>query len=362
MTEHMGRTPPKWIEELRLALGDPALAAFEAPQAASPGPEARQASYRLARALGYCRLFGIEPGELDGTLLGREAMTAVEELEHFLSEWTISARRFTDRWGEAGPLAQYACCAELLEARMDAWAVYLAIFEAHENSVAAREAEVATLTQSIDRMLDALEAFDEVLQQPDHLALLSILTGTQLLQNWRSLLATPYSEVLPWWLDGTLEEAGQRVEAATLATLPSPTAWRRRRESLQSIPLGRRHRADGVLAIQVVAMAADTAAKMTGTKLKWSSPDGKSMARLTCPEWVLPAESIPLEFIQNDYQSAMDLVGVSAWLAGINVIIDGEGIARFDLNRLQAVLRESEKSLILEVGEERIEWQAVEPD
>jgi len=62
----------------------------------------------------------------------------------------------------------------------------------------------------VNRYVDALAVFDEALQTPENLALLSTLVNLPLLENWRQSLAGDYKEVLPWWLDGTLERAAQQ--------------------------------------------------------------------------------------------------------------------------------------------------------
>ena len=109
---------------------------------------------------------------------------------------------------------------------MDAWAAFVAIDEAYYDCKLAREPAAVEFDGVLDRLLDALDQFDDVLQEPDNLALLSILTGTELLKNWKHLLVGPYREVLPWWLDGTLEAAERRIERELTTSVPiRETGW-----------------------------------------------------------------------------------------------------------------------------------------
>jgi len=51
----------------------------------------------------------------------------------------------------------------------------------------------------------ALDEIDSLCNEPDRLALLSVVAHLPLLDNYRSWLAEPFrSEKLPWWLDETL--------------------------------------------------------------------------------------------------------------------------------------------------------------
>ena len=88
----------------------------------------------------------------------------------------------------------------LLHARMDAWAASI-----HLDAVA-EESATASVDAAIDR-------FDRALcRREDEL---STLASTRLLSNFRSMLAPEYSDPLPWWLDGRLEERAACIEQET---------------------------------------------------------------------------------------------------------------------------------------------------
>lgn len=357
-----GHDPMGWQHELQLALEDPALAAFESPGA--PGPEAAAAAYRLALCLGYCRLLGVDlPDDVDGTLPAPEAMAAAEELIRHLAVWVEDTQQLPPRWDTAAPGVEDDYCADLLEARMDAWAAYLAISEAHEDCVVQREPTAKAFDRVVDRLLAALDAFDDVLQQPEILALLSTLAGTPVLDNWRRLLRIPERDYLPWWLDGTLERESKRIEAETLAVVQDLQGYGRASRIVPLTPAGvRRHSAEAIFEVQITAaLAAEPSDERppVAKMLKWASPDGRWIARLSCPRRVAVGGRLPLEFVSPEAQPAVDLSGQPVWLAGQQEVIDSQGVAKFDLQNLQAAIQEPSQPITLEVAKERVEWMGI---
>jgi len=356
-----GHDPTGWQYELQLALEDPALVAFE--NRGVPGPEAAAAAYRLALCLGYCRLLQVQlPDEIDGTLPAPEAMAAADELISHLSLWVQEARQLPLRWDTAPPHVKDRYCTELLQARMDAWAAYWAISEAHQDCVVGREPAAQDFGQVVDRLLDSLDRFDDALRQPEILALLPILAGSQLLDNWRQMLGIPNSDYLPWWLDGTLEQESRRIEAESLAAMQELQAHRRGPRLPKDIPCPmRRHRAAAILEVQIIeALAAEPGDEgpPVPVMLKWASPDGRWIARLSCPPRLAVGGHLPLEFLTPDDQPALELAGQPVRLAGRQATIGPQGLAGFDLQQLQAAIRETEP-LTLEVGEEPREWPSI---
>jgi hypothetical protein len=86
----------------------------------------------------------------------------------------------------------------LLEARMDAWAAFLAIDDAY--AVASIDAgdSTAALADVVDSLVDSLEDLDAALRL--HPAPLHVAAGTSLISNWRTLLSPAYRACPPWWL------------------------------------------------------------------------------------------------------------------------------------------------------------------
>jgi hypothetical protein len=182
-----------WRCELQAALEAPELAAFD--NAATPGPEAAGAAYRLALCLGYCRLFGVGlPSDIDGVMSAREAMAAARMLISNVSVWAQCARELPARCNAAPAGVGAALCADLLQAWMDSWAVFQAVSEAHEECVCLGGPDAQEFDLVIDRTMDALDRFDSTLQGRD---VLSNPASSQLVENWRHMLAPGY---FPWWL------------------------------------------------------------------------------------------------------------------------------------------------------------------
>lgn len=356
-----GHDPMGWQYELQLALEDPALAAFDSPGV--PGPEAAAAAYRVALCLGYCRLLGADlPAELDGTLPPREAMAAGEELIRHCAFWIDEARQLPTRWDAAPPGVEDQYAADMLQARMDAWAAYVAISEAHEDCVTQQEPQTQEFGRLLDQLLDSVELFDRTLQEPEVLAILSTLVGTPLLDNWRKMLRIPEGPFLPWWLEGTLEQEDERIAAeierdrtlvsisSGVASQPPPTP--------AIIP---RHSAAAIWEVPIVeALAAEPTDQTPPLPviLKWASPDGRWIARLSCPRRLAAGGHLPLEFLTPGGQPAVDLSGQSVWLAGQQEVIDSQGVAKFDLQNLRTVILQPNQPITLEVGQERAEWPA----
>ncbi len=351
-----------WQYELQRALEDPALAAFDGPSA--PGAEAAAAAYRVALCLGYCRLLGLAlPDDLDGTLPAPEAIAAAQELTRHLAVWVQEAGDLPSRWDTAAPGVEDHYCADLLKARMDAWAAYLAITEAYDDCLVQDEPAAQDLGQALDRLVDALDRFDQTLQQPEILALLSTLAGTPLLDNWRQSLGVPDGRFLPWWLDGTLEQEDRRIEAECLAVMQELQACGRTALRPPIVPSGvPGHCGAAIREVQVLqALAAEPndARPPIVALFKWASPDGRWIARLSCPQCVEVGACLPLEFFSPDGQPARELAGSPVRLAGYPETIDPHGVARFDVQKLQTLVGESQQPLTLEVGQAHEPWLAI---
>lgn len=210
--------PLAWRLEMRNALADPALDVCTGPNASSDS-QARRAAYRLAVALGKCRLFGVELGEEDGSLPAPVAMAAALECTEHLKRWVAAARSLSDQWEKTHDETEAdELCFHLLETRMECWAVFLALDEAYQASVERRLPERIWLAQPLGLIQEGTDFFDIELHK--NLDLLSTVAHANLLPNWRRLLAAPYRLAIPWWLDGTLENAAASVLEESLAWQP----------------------------------------------------------------------------------------------------------------------------------------------
>ncbi len=386
--QYNGADPMGWIEELREALCAPELEEFDRSDAV-PSREAKEAAYAVAVALGRCRIFGLKvPEELDGAMPEAEAIAAAQVASEHVRLWTEDARQLPQTWDEAEERWRggQSLCAELLEARMEAHFVMEAVSEAMEKSwEEGRGAE--ELVAAVDQLAQALEDFDQALQEPETLALLSTVVELPLLNNWRSMLAGVHKDCPPWWLDGTLEAMDRDIEEVCKKTLPSGEQWRKlpatrpqwvplAQESAPPVAAGeegsppegvvrpaiRRHLAREIFQMEpIYAAAAETPTGLPPitTFLQWRSPDERLLARLSIPSEAAGTDMLVMEFLTSEEQLATELAGQPVWLSGQQATIEPAGVARFPLQQLQEQLGQPEAELILEVGSERTEWLAV---
>lgn len=135
-------------------------------------------AYAVALALGRCRLFGVAvPPDEDFTLSQRGFRAA-------------SAALRLELRSPIRPNPE-----QLLQTRMDAWAVYLALDE----SYVAHGSPGTAMSSRLRTVQKAIENFDVNLQNDIHR--LTPAAATFALENWRRLLAPCYKSLLPWWLE-----------------------------------------------------------------------------------------------------------------------------------------------------------------
>jgi hypothetical protein len=332
------RQPPGDVlglaKKLREAVSQPELAEFDRPDPITDA--ARLAAYELAVALGRCRLFGVEPGtDLDGTLPPLVAMAAARALHDQLRHWTESVRQLDQRWEDTpNPIEADDFCYDLLEGRMEAMAAFTVIDEAYADCLDNRDALLGEFTNAVDGVLDALQALDEGLQaQKD---LLSLAAGTHLLENWRTLLAEPYHETPPWWLDGTLEEAAQRIRRTALETQPDGATWRRHKTRLFDPP-----RTPVVIIwfprrIERVARLAAQGTEEPQAPIaavSWTAPDAAHYAVLSVPETADDDSSLTVAFFDPQDRPTTEFDGSVAILASVPATI-ANGRAGFPIKQL----------------------------
>ena len=199
-----------WKESFRQALAQAPLADFQA--GVEPRLPALRAAYHLAACLGKCRLFGVELGDLDGTIPPEIAAAAADQWGAYLRDWTAATGRLERVWGDAEEeMESLDRSVDLLTARMESWAVFLAVDEAYQDCVESSSPTRQRLGRSLRTALDGLDLFDVTLRGVA--IYLAPAAETELLDNWRRLLAADYSRTLPWWLDGELERIWQLAGA-----------------------------------------------------------------------------------------------------------------------------------------------------
>lgn len=334
-----------YVEQLRESLADPLLNEFDA----NPSAEAKQAALRVAANLGYCRLFGLDPGEADGILPSAEALGAAEALADFLDESIAQVRRYPQQWDNTLGEEAEDLSIEILERRMDAWAAHVAISEAALRATIEQEPGLPALLAAQERYRIKTRQLDEEMQTSEVLELLSTVTDTHVLENWRALLVEPYSLTPPYWLDGTLEATAERVETEVMQNLPGPQAWRQLTPA--GTPAGRSvwDKLANLPPPLAVAAAIPDLAEVEYDKAQWTSPDQQYFACLFVPR--RPSRQTPLRLVFGrtaDWATATELAGKPVRLAGIEKTISDQGTISFRLEDLiQAATTRRQEDLTL---------------
>lgn len=211
-----------YIAHLRCALQDPDLDV----RPVSPlnldliPPAALRAAERAALALGHCSLAGVSiPEDLPPVLPWNLARMAALAWSARLQQANQQTGALRQR-GRAptDPHAADQLGIDLLQTRMAAWAGFVAIDRAYAHGLETGESDNEVDQALLDKLLGALEDFDAaLLAQEERLCMIAHLP---LLQEWRQLLAAPFRDPLPWWLDGTLEAAAREMQRRALALPP----------------------------------------------------------------------------------------------------------------------------------------------
>ena len=171
---------------------------------ASPDPiVAGAAAAELAIAVGQCRLLGLDTIP---PVPPANATASIRGLIEFVTQAAADATTLGKRYdGTARAADQIRLVYEVLVARLDAWAGFLAINEAYQMVLDARNPALVDLSTAVDALLDATHRLDEAMLS--EASLFSVANDMDLLGCWRSALAPEYAEFLPWWLDSAPEIA-----------------------------------------------------------------------------------------------------------------------------------------------------------
>ena len=365
-----GNDPFGWLEELQEALDAAPLEEFENREPKEVSEEAKRAAYQLAVALGRCRVFGVQvPADIDGTLHPPVAVAAAEVGIQYLRQWTERAHRLGQDWDASEPEIAETLCAETLEFLMETLFVMESLSEAFEADL--EQGGSQDLWDAVGNYTEALRELDRALQTPENLALLSSVVRLPLLENWRQSLAGEYKEVLPWWLDGTLEKVDQQITEYCRRTLPSGEVWRKmmgiqipsppevqQPELVRPAVSFRRRWHEVIVQLPApMAMAAKPAVEAPEIAVAhWRSPDGKYQADLPIPLRPVVGEKVYVKIVRTvDNLEAVELAGQPVVLAGLQTVLDEKGRAAFSLEDLQAAAQSADP--ILKVGPGLTPWE-----
>jgi hypothetical protein len=245
----------------------------------------RQAAYNVAVALGRCRLFGVDPVEVDGNLPEDIALAATQRATELLEIERSELETLDERWTAASSeFERNDLAASPLETLLENWAIQVALDELLEALGDSSDPALATLLEAIDRREESLALFQRQL----HLAsdLLCTVCELPLLENWRSFLSGPYRSSLPWWLDGTLEARAAEIAREVSDWLPGDAHWKRQ-ASPGDVVRPELRQETSAPAFKGLAKSVLTASSpqtpSEDRTYRWISPDGQFKARLQVP-------------------------------------------------------------------------------
>ncbi len=321
-----------------------------------------QAAFALAEAIGECRLVGVEvEPSLDGSLATADSLAALRELSRRLARWIEHAKALPQKWDGCESFEADQCCCEVLEGLWKSWAVMVAVDEALQAAweLAPHEAEqLQSALRGVDDFRDALDR--EALNQVSYLATIADLP---LLNNWRTALTSPYSESLPWWLDGAIEEVAAQQDREALSLLPRADFVHDKTANTNESPLVRARDLPEVPAYDWLPAKEETSLALAAaggsavpqwTELSWHSADGKYQALLMLPHPLQQGEEtmVKVLFFRADGEIATELNGALVVLAGVAGTIDVEGAVEFRIGDL----RQPQQEPNLLVGKPAMPW------
>lgn len=177
---------------------------------AEQAEDVRANAIAVISALGFCRLYGISlPSDiktkLSSPLPAELLVPAVVDALRMLEIATDDARALPIRFDSSEPLEDRSHCTSLLHLIMELWAIFNVVDDEYQRDISERQKLDSPFGVWMHRLLNAFAALDDELQRDEQIRLLSVAAELPLLANWRKMLVVPYSDPLPWWLDGTLE-------------------------------------------------------------------------------------------------------------------------------------------------------------
>jgi hypothetical protein len=149
-------------------------------------------------------------GDAPLTLPIDTAAVAANELEYWLKQWTQAASDLATSLEDSTDAYRDELCLALLENRMRAWAMFLAIDETFAAGMDAADMN-PDLTTAIDAVMAAMESFDEALQAAE-VFWSGVAARCELLKNCQARLAGPHRLSLPWFMNAN--PSGARVRTA----------------------------------------------------------------------------------------------------------------------------------------------------
>lgn len=166
----------------------------------------QELSYLLLLNLGRAHLYGTQIPNNTPTLAKPALLATLVFAFQLIEDFKKHIASFESQFLESEADECLSLTASLIHQRMDLWAYFIAI----ETYVDRNAADSDELSKPIDDFADAILQVDTLLQTEPMMGLMSVACETFLLENERRSLSPEFSECLPWWLDGRLEEICDR--------------------------------------------------------------------------------------------------------------------------------------------------------
>jgi hypothetical protein len=178
-----------------------------------------EVAFYLASAIGKCRRYGVSVSDEDQKMLTPAlANTAISKVRQFISGVEIDLSYLKGRIDEGEGLESEEVCLDILGCRETIAAVLEAVTETYM-----REPEAKQLGENIGQIADIIMDLDDKMQKKADT--LSLAASTHWLENQRLLLADEFRELMPWWLDGTLEKRAKAIELENKDPWLSQKIW-----------------------------------------------------------------------------------------------------------------------------------------
>lgn len=176
-----------------------------------PSDAAHVSAFVLVDRLGQCELSGADSSLVLSSLPLPIALAATEELVGRVHRWTDRTRQLGSRWWSANDFEREDMCCSMIEHRTSAWGMYRSLQDAFSDEDEGTTWECPRLSVAFEELVDALEDFDAALDS--EAVILSTIDDLPLRNNLCDMLRDDLRAELPWWLDGTLSQRAQEIDA-----------------------------------------------------------------------------------------------------------------------------------------------------
>jgi hypothetical protein len=196
-------------------------AAYHRALSGDSSEEAGQAALFLAQSLGYCRLWGVDLADQNGSVPKSLLGIICETLSRRIDEIIHGLTSFEQRMETAStPEEEELFASSVLRQRMDGWACWIAIDERAQMLIADGSEDAGDYLPKLGKLATDFDQWDIDLQA--RADLLATVCDTYLLENWSNYLVPPFSDAPPWWLDNAFWQRNQMLPVPNCISFSTP--------------------------------------------------------------------------------------------------------------------------------------------